>query len=155
MRLSRVFLHLLILATSTIWGLFLAYKHLWLRGYYIKVETIHISGVIYSCRFYYSPSLVFILIVLLPAIVLLALYPFFRKPVLVKSAIALGLTTLSVVLLSLKDPRWPLWTLLPVSTGIGLLVGKGKVEKTLLSIEGFAYGFIVLFLILGELAVSC
>jgi len=155
MKLQRNLTHLFILGLATAWGLFLDYNHHWLRGYYIKGEAIHIQGVIYTCRFHYSPSPLFVLLVLIPAIVLLALYLHFRKPALWRGGVELGITTLTVLLVPLVNPWWAFKALILVSIGTGLIAGRGKAEKALLSTEGFVYGFLVLYLILGELAVSC
>ena len=155
MKPSRPILHVLIALMATSWGLFLAYNHRWLRGYYIKGEAIYIQGVIYTCRFHYSPSPLFVLLILIPAIVLLALYLHFRKPALWRGGVELGITTLTVLLVPLVNPWWAFKALILVSIGTGLIAGRGKAEKALLSTEGFVYGFLVLYLILGELAVSC
>ena len=155
MKPSRSVSHVLIALMATAWGLLLAYNMRRLEDYYIKVETIHIRDVIYTCRFHYSPSPVFIFLVFLPAIVLLALYLHFKKPALWRGSIELGLTTLTVLVVPLANPRWAFWALILVSIGTGLIAGRDKAEKALLSIEGFAYGLLVLYLVLGAFGVSC
>ncbi len=155
MKPSRPILHVLIALMATSWGLFLAYNHRWLRGYYIKGEAIHIQGVIYTCRFHYSPSPLFVLLVLIPAIVLLALYLHFRKPALWRAGMEIGLISMVALVVPLVNPWWAFWALIIVSIGAGLIAGRDKAEKALLSIEGFIYGFLVLYLILGAFAVSC
>jgi len=154
-KLKNYLSYLSILGLTTAWGLFLVYNHRWLRSYYIKVERIHISEVIYTCRFHYSPTPIFILLVLLPAIIFFALYVLLGNPALWKAGVEIGLTALIVAVVPLASSRLTLRVLVLVSIGIGLILGKSKAEKALLFIQGFTYGFVVLYLILGELAVSC
>ncbi len=137
------------------WELLLLYNMTWLRGYYIESEMVYIRDGIPSCWFRYSPSLPFVLLVLLPTIVLLALYVRFKEPVLKKSGLAIGLPALSVVLVSLLNPHSSFPILLAISVGVGAILGEDKGEKVLLALEGFLPGFLVFMMILGGLAVSC
>ena len=155
MKPSRPILHVLIALMATSWGLLLAYNMRGLEDYYIWSGVVRYGGGIFTCWREYSPSLIFTLLVLIPAIVLLALYLHFRKPALWRGGVELGITTLTVLLVPLVNPWWAFWALILVSIGTGLIAGRGKAEKALLSTVGFVYGFLVLYLILGELAVSC
>ena len=147
--------HLSVVASSTTWGLLLLYNMTRLRSYYIKSEMVYIRDGIPSCWFRYSPSLPFVLFVLLPAIVLLTLYIHSKEPLLKKSGLSFGLPVLSVVLVSLLNPHSSFPTLLAISVGVGVMLGDDKAEKVLLALEGFLPGFIVVIIILGGLAVSC
>ncbi|WP_457751796.1 hypothetical protein [Thermococcus sp.] len=147
--------HGLVLASETAWELLLLYNMTWLWDYYVESERVYIRDGIPSCWFWYSPSLPFVLLVLLPAIVLLALYVRFKEPLLKKSGLAIGLPVLSVVLVSLLNPHSSFPVLLAISAGVGFILGEGKGEKVLLTLEGFLPGFIVFMIILGGLAVSC
>jgi len=113
MRLPKTALHLLILAISTAWGLLLAYNLNRLGDYYIRSGITRFEGGVFTCWREYSPSLTFILFVFLPAIVLLALYLHFRSPALWRAGVELGLTTLTVVLVPLKNPWWAFQALIP------------------------------------------
>ncbi len=155
MRPSRSVIHVLIALMATVWGLLLAYNMRGLEDYYIRSGVIRYGGGMFTCWREYFPSIIFILLVLLPAMVLLVLYLHFRKPALWREGVELGLTTLTVIIVPLVNPWWAFWVLILVSIGTGLIAGRGKAEKALLSTGGFVYGFLVLYLILGELAVSC
>ncbi len=155
MKPSRSVFHVFIALISTALGLLLAYNMRRLEEYYIRSGVIRYGDGIFTCWREYSPSLIFILLVLLPAIVLLALYLHFRKPSLLRGGVELGLTALTVLVVPLANHRWAFWALILGSIGTGLIAGRDKAEKALLSIEGFTYGFLVLYLILGALAVSC
>ena len=147
--------HGLVLASATAWELLLLYNMTWLWDYYIESRRVYIRDGIPACWFWYSPSLPFVLLVLLPAIVLLALYVRFKEPLLKKSGLTIGLSVLSVVLVSLLNPKGSFPVLLAISVGVGTILGKGKGEKALLFLEGFLPGFIVFMIIVGGLAVSC
>lgn len=97
----------------------------------------------------------FLILVLLPALVLLALYLLFKKATLKRSGLAIGVPVLLVVLVSLINPDSSLVVLPVISVGVGAVLGEGKGEKVLLAIRGFLPGFVVLVIILGGLAVSC
>ena len=155
MKLSRSVIHILIALMAAVWGLLLAYNMRGLEDYYIRSGVIRYGGGIFTCWREYSPSIIFILLVLLPAIILLALYFYFKKPALWRAGMEIGLTTLVVILVPLANSQWAFKALILVSIGTGLIVGRGKAEKALLSVEGFVYGFLVLYLILGAFAVSC
>ena len=86
------------------WELPLLYNMIWLRSYYIESGRFYIRGGIPSGWFRYSPSLSFVLPVLLPAIVLLAPYVRFEDQLLKKSALAIGVPVPSVVLVSITKP---------------------------------------------------
>ncbi|QDA31293.1 hypothetical protein FH039_06360 [Thermococcus indicus] len=148
-------LHIFVLASAMAWELFLAYNAPQLDDYYIKGGMIHLSSGVIKCWREYSPSLTFVILVLLPALVLLALYLLFKKATLKKSGLAIGVPVLLVVLVSLINPDSSLLALPVISVGVGAVLGEGKGEKALLAIEGFLPGFVVLTIILGGLAVSC
>ncbi|WP_297534578.1 hypothetical protein [Thermococcus sp.] len=151
MRSSKLH-HWLVLALATAWEFLLLYNMTWLWNYYIESGRVYIRDGIPSCWFWYSPSLPF---VLLPAIVLLVIYVRFKEPRLKKSGLAIGLPALSVVLVSLLNPKGSFPVLLAISAGVGAILGKGRGEKALLFLEGFLPGFVVFMIILGGLAVSC
>lgn len=153
--MSRKVLHVAIFILTTTWGLLLAYNMRGLEDYYIRSGVIRYGGGIFTCWREYSPSISFILFVLLPAIILLALYFYFRKPALWRAGMEIGLTATVALVVPLANSQWAFKALILVSIGTGLIVGRGKAEKALLSIEGFVYGFLALYLILGALAVSC
>ncbi|NJE61072.1 hypothetical protein [Thermococcus sp. 21S7] len=155
MRFPKHFPHFLTLTSATAWELLLLYNMTWLRSYYIESGRVYVRDGIPACWFRYSPSLPFVLLVLLPAIVLPALYVRFKEPLLRKSGLAIGLPVLSVVLVSLRNPKGSFSVLLAISVGVGVILGEGREEKALLFLEGFLPGFIVFMIILGGLAVSC
>ncbi len=125
------------------------------RSYYIESGRVYIVDSIPSCWFRYSPSLEFVVLALLPAIVPLTLYGLFKDPALLKAGLVIGLSVLSVILASLINPHDSLPVLVIVSLFMGALLGKGKGERALLIIEGLLPDFLVLATILGGLAVSC
>ncbi|WP_297069190.1 hypothetical protein [Thermococcus sp.] len=141
MKLREFLLHLFVLASATAWELFLAYNSLRLYEYYIKGGTIHLSGVI-KCWKEYSPSLTFVILVLLPAIVLIALHIYTKNPALKKSSLSVGIPILLVVLMPLVSDDDTLWLggMLLTSIVSGIVLGKGKLEKALLVIQGFFPG---------------
>ncbi|HDZ36342.1 MAG TPA: hypothetical protein ENH81_05470 [Thermococcus sp.] len=145
--------HLFALASATAWEFALLFRLP--REYYIKSGVVYIRDRIPSCWIRYSPSPLFVLLVLLPALVLLALYTHLRDPTLKKSALSVGLPVLSVVLVSIINPHNALWVLLIITAGVGTILGEEKGEKALLAIEGFLPGLVVLMMILGELGVAC
>ncbi|WP_258084499.1 hypothetical protein [Thermococcus thermotolerans] len=155
MRIPKNLRYFLIIASSTAWELLLLYNMTWLRSYYIEGRSTYIRDGIPACWFRYSPSPPFVILVLLPAIILFVLYVRFKEPLLEKSGFDIGLSILSVVLVSLLTLKGSFFVLLAISTGVGLMLGEDKGEKALLAIEGFLPGFIVFMMILGGLAVSC
>ena len=155
MKRRELLLHLSVIAFSTAWEFLLLYNMIWLGDYYIESRRVYIRDGIPACWFWYSPSLPFVFLVLLPAIVLLALYVRFKEPLLKKSDLAIGLPVLSVVIASLLNPKGSFPVLLAISVGIGAILGKGRGEKALFFLEGFLPGFVVFMIILGGLAVSC
>ncbi|USS40201.1 hypothetical protein NF865_07655 [Thermococcus aggregans] len=148
---------------ATAWELILAYNSRFIGRYYVKRCTIFFEnwtgGAGRPCVSWskYSPSPEFVLLVLLPALVLLILYLWFRKPALKKSAVSISLPILSVIIGCFKT-KGPgvLLVLLVVSLAVSGVAGKDKWEKVLLSIAGFLPGLIVSMMIAAELtAVSC
>ncbi len=155
MKLREFLLHLFVLASATAWEILLAYQP-WLYGYYIKGERIKVSGG-FICHLKYSPTLIFVILVLLPAIILLTLHVYLRNPILKKSGLSIGVPALFVVLMPLisnDDTLW-LWGMLLTSIVSGIVLGKGKLEKALLAIQGFFPAFIVFMIIGGGFHVSC
>ncbi len=157
MKLREFLLHLFVLASATAWELFLAYNTLRLDEYYIKSGIIHLSGGVIKCWREYSPSLTFVILVLLPAIVLIALHIYTKNPILKKSSLSVGipiLFVLSMPLVSSNDALW-LWGMLLTSILTSIVLGKGKLEKAFLVIQGFFPAFIVFMIIGWGLHVSC
>ncbi|AFL94233.1 hypothetical protein CL1_0018 [Thermococcus cleftensis] len=155
MKLREFLLHIFVLASATAWELFLAYNAPRLDDYYIKGGMIHLSSGVIKCWREYSPSLTFVILVLLPALVLLVMYLLFKKATLKKSGLAIGVPVLLVVLVSLINPDSSLLILPVISVGVGAVLGEEKGEKALLAIEGLLPGFVVITIILSGLAVSC
>ncbi len=156
MKLREFLLHLFVLASATAWELFLAYNLRWLYKYYIKGGMIHLRGVI-KCWSEYSPSLTFVILVLLPAIVLIALHIYTKNPALKKSGLSVGMPILFAVLMPLvsEDGILLLGGMLLTSIVSGIVLGKGKLEKALLVIQGFFPAFIVFMIIGGGLHGAC
>ena len=163
MGLKNLLLHLSVIVFSTAWELVLAYNSRFIGRYYVKRGTIFFEnwtgGAGRPCISWskYSPSLEFVLLILLPALVLLILYLWFRKPALKKSAVSIGLSVLSVIVLYFKTTGpGVLLALIVVSAVVGGVAGKDKWEKVLLSIAGFLPGLIIGMMIASELtAVWC
>ena len=141
----------------------LAYNSRSIGGYYVEKGTIFFEnwtgGAGRPCVSWskYSPSLGFVLLVLLPALIFLILYLWFKIPTLRNSAISVGLPVLSVITVYFKTTGpGVLLALLVVSAVVGGVVGKDKWEKVLLSIAGFLPGLVVSMMIAAELtAVWC
>ncbi len=157
MKLREFLLHLFVLASATAWEILLAYNTPRLDEYYIKGGMIHLGSGVIKCWRGYSPSLTFIILVLLPAIVLIALHIYTKNPILKKSSLSVGIPILFVVLMPLvsKDDSLWLWGMLLTSIVSGIVLGKGKLEKALLAIQGFFPAFIVFMIIGGGFHVSC
>jgi len=159
----RKFILVLSIIFATVWELMLAYNSRSIGGHYVEKSTIFFenwtAGAGRPCVSWsrYSPSLEFVLLVLLPALVLLILYLWFKEPVLMKLTISVGLPVLSVIAVYFKTTGpGVLLALLVVSAVVGGALGKDKWEKVLLSIGGFLPGLIVGMMIAAELtAVSC
>jgi|GEM_PF-3492800 len=163
MGLKNLLLHLSVIVFSTAWELFLAYNSRAIGRYYVEKGTSFFenwtAGAGRPCVSWskYSPSLEFVLLVLLPALVLLILYLWFKEPTLKKSALSIGLPVLSVIAVYFKTTEpGVLLALIVVSAAAGGVVGKDKWEKVLLSIAGFLLGLVVSMMIAAELtAVWC
>ncbi|WP_144244841.1 hypothetical protein [Thermococcus eurythermalis] len=126
MELKNLLLHLSVIAFSTAWELMLAYNSRSVGGYYVEKSTIFFenwtAGAGRPCVSWskYSPSLEFVLLVLLPALVLLILYLWFKVPTLMNSAISVGLPVLSVIVVYFKTTGpGVLLVLLVVSAVVG------------------------------------
>ncbi|NJE61069.1 hypothetical protein [Thermococcus sp. 21S7] len=156
-------LHVLSIIFATVWELVLAYNSRAISEYYVEKGTIFFEnwtgGTGGPCVSWskYSPSLEFVLLVLLPTLVLLILYLWFKEPTLKKSALSIGLPVLSVIVIYFKTTGpGVLLALIVVSAVVGGVVGKDKWEKVLLSIAGFLPGLIIGMIIAAELtAVWC
>jgi len=163
MELKNLLLHLSVIAFSTAWELVLAYNSRAINEYYVEKGTIFFknwtAGAGRPCVSWtkYSPSVEFVLLVLLPTLVLIILYLWSKEPALKKSALSIGLPVLSVIAIYFKTTGpGVLVVLIVVSAVVGGVLGKDKWEKVLLSIAGFLPGLIVGMRIVAELtAVSC
>ncbi|WP_054840516.1 hypothetical protein [Thermococcus sp. JCM 11816] len=78
MKFRDFLIHLSILGLATVWEIFLAYQR-WLEKYYIRGESIKLWDRIFTCHIWYSPTPIFVILVLLPAIALLVLYVYIRS----------------------------------------------------------------------------
>ncbi|WP_457742445.1 hypothetical protein [Thermococcus sp.] len=156
-------LHILSIIFAMAWELVLAYNSRAIGEYYVEKGTIFFKnwtgGAGRPCVSWtkYSPSVEFVLLVLLPILILIILYLWFKNPTLKKSALSIGLPVLSVIIIYFKTTGpGVLVVLIVVSAVVGGVVGKDKWEKVLLSIAGFLPGFIVGMMIVAELtAVWC
>lgn len=158
MKLRGIFFHLFTLVSATAWEFALLFKLP--TGYYIDSGIIYFEnwtgkGRPYVCWHNYSPSLEFVFLVLIPALVLLALYLRFKEPALKKSGLSVGLSVLSVVIVSIINPKNALWVLPIIAVGVGAIIGESKMEKVLLTFQGFLPGFVVLTMILGGISITC
>ncbi|MDI3474773.1 MAG: hypothetical protein PWQ79_1225 [Thermococcaceae archaeon] len=156
MRLRNSLLHLSILGLATVWEIFLAYQR-WLERYYIRSEGIKLWDGIFTCHRWYSPTALFAVLVLLPPIILLALYSYYKKPLLKKSGLSIGVPILTAVLAPLVSDDGILWLggILIASIMSGIVLGEDKLEKGILAIQGFFPAFIILTIIGGNLHVAC
>ncbi|MDI3474777.1 MAG: hypothetical protein PWQ79_1229 [Thermococcaceae archaeon] len=137
MNSRELFLYLFVLTSATAWELFLAYLP-GFRSYFTRSGVIHLERGVVKCWKEYSPSLTFVILALLPAIVLIALHIYLKNPILKKSGLSVGITTLFVILMAFITSGEPwLLTLLLVSIMTGAALGEDKVEKALLAIQGF------------------
>ncbi|BAD85323.1 hypothetical membrane protein [Thermococcus kodakarensis KOD1] len=156
MKFRDFLIHLSILGLATVWEIFLAYQR-WLEKYYIRGESIKLWDRIFTCHIWYSPTPIFVILVLLPAIVILALYVYLRSPILKKSGLSIGAPILTVVLMPIfsdETTKW-LWGILIVSILSGIVLGEGKLEKVLLAVQGFFPALMVLMIISTGLHVTC
>ncbi|WP_297465573.1 hypothetical protein [Thermococcus sp.] len=158
MRPKEFILYVLSIIFATVWELVLAYNSRAISKYYIEKGTIFFEnwtgGTGGPCTSWskYSPSLEFVLLVLLPTLLLIILYLCFRAPALKKSALSIGLPILSVIVTYFKTTgSGVLLVLIVVSAVVGGAVGKDKWEKVLLSIAGFLPSLIIGMIIAAEL----
>ena len=158
MRPKEFILYVLSIIFATVWELVLAYNSRAISKYYIEKGTIFFEnwtgGTGGPCTSWskYSPSLEFVLLVLLPTLLLIILYLCFRAPALKKSALSIGLPILSVIVTYFKTTgSGVLLVLIVVSAVVGGAVGKDKWEKVLLSIAGFLPSPIIGMIIAAEL----
>lgn len=108
MKFRDFLIHLSILGLATVWEIFLAYQR-WLEKYYIRGESIKLWDRIFTCHIWYSPTPIFVILVLLPAIVILALYVYLRSPILKKSGLSIGAPILTVVLMPIFSDETTKW----------------------------------------------
>ncbi|WP_297438190.1 hypothetical protein [Thermococcus sp.] len=153
-------LHVLSIIFATVWELVLAYNSRAISEYYVEKGTIFFEnwtgGAGKPCVSWirYSPSVEFVLLVLLPALVLLVLYLRFREPALKRLALSTGLPLLSVIVVYFKTTGpGVLFVLVLVSALVGGGFGRDWREKVLLSVASFLPGFIVGMMIAAELTV--
>ncbi|NJE61068.1 hypothetical protein [Thermococcus sp. 21S7] len=144
-------LYALSIIFATVWELVLAYNGRAIIEYYVDWVVVSESPPISWSK--YSPSLEFVLLVLLPALVLFGLYLWFRESALKKSALSISLPILSVIIACFKTTGpGVLLVLIVVSAVVGGVVGKDKWEKAILGIAGFLSGFMVAMIIMGGLS---
>ena len=155
--------HIFSIIFATVWELVLAYNSRAISGYYVEKGTIFFGnwtgGAGRPCVSWsrYSPSVEFVLLILLPALVFLVLYLRFREPALKESALSTGLPLLSVIVIYFKTTGpGVLLVLILVSALVGGVFGRDRWEKVLLSVAGFLPGFVGGMMIAAELtAVWC
>ncbi|GAB6101943.1 hypothetical protein JCM16138_11660 [Thermococcus atlanticus] len=130
------------------------------EGHYIRSGIRHLppgSSRPYVCWMDYSPSPIFILLALLPALVLLASYILSGKPSIRKLGLSM-LATLSMALIVpvfTEDFAILLILLLLVSFGTGSILGKDLEERALLAFGGFLPGVVVLLGIAFHFYAAC
>jgi hypothetical protein len=128
-------------------------------GYYIKGRIVHFknwtgpAGRPYVCWREYSPSPIFVLLVLLPALVLLALYIFHRDLSLRNLGLSMlfSLLTATIAPVFISNTSINLVLLMIVSSSIGITLGKNAGEKTSLAFGGFLPGLVVIWVIYAQL----
>ncbi len=157
MKLPRILIPLF----AFVWELIPLFKiHV---GYYIKGGIIHFenwtgpAGRPYVCWRKYSPSPIFIVLVLLPALVLLALYIFHRD----LSLRNLGLSMLFSLLAATIAPVFILdlsinsILLMLVSLSSGIFLGKDMGDRAILVFGGFLPGLVVIWVISAQFHGAC
>ncbi|ASI98436.1 hypothetical protein [Thermococcus celer] len=152
---KTLFSHLFILGVATSWEILIDSS--WLEKYYIRGESIKLWDRIFTCHIWYSPTPIFVILVLLPAIILLALYLYYKKPLFKKSGLSIGVPILTAVLMPIfsdETIKW-LWGILIVSILSGIVLGEKKLEKVLLAVQGFLPALMVLMIISTGLHVTC
>ncbi len=132
-------------------------------GYYIKGGMVWFenwtgpAGRPYVCWMEYSPSPLFIVLVLLPALVLLALYVFHRN----SSLRDLGLSMLFSLLAATIAPVFILdlsinsILLMLVSLSSGIALGKDMGDRVILVFGGFLPGLVVIWAISAQFHGAC
>lgn len=161
MRFPKVIMHLSILFLATIWEFALLY---WLPvDYYIESGMVWFenwtgpAGRPYVCWMEYSPSPIFIVLVLLPALILLALYIFHRD----SSFRNLGLSMLFSLLAVTIAPVFILdlsinsILLMLVSLSSGIVLGKDIGDRAILVFGGFLPGLVVIWVISAQFHGAC
>lgn len=155
MKLREFLLYLFALASATAWELFLAYMPEF-SSYFIRDGVIRLESGAIKCRTEYAPSLTFIILVLLPAIVLIALHIYTRNPIPRKSGLSVGMPMLSVIVMAVITTGEPwLLALLLVSLVTGAVLGESRVEKVLLAVQGFIPVLVLLIAMDSWLNAKC
>ncbi len=155
MKLRESLLHLFALASATVWELFLAYMP-GFSSYFIRGGVIHLGNGTIKCRTEYSLSLTFVILVLLPAIVLIALHIYTKNPILRKSGLSVGMPMLSVIVMAFVTTGEPwLLALLLVSLVTGAVLGENRLEKALLAVQGFIPALVLLIAMDSWLNAKC
>ena len=157
MKLQRI----LIPFFAFVWELILPFKIP--RGYYIKGGMVWFenwtgpAGRPYVCWREYSPSPIFIILVLLPALVLLVSFIFLRDASLRNLGLSMlfSLLTTTIALVFILDPSLNSILLMLVSLGSGIALGKDIGDRAIIAFGGFLPGLIVIFGISAQFHVAC